>query len=263
MPEFASWRSFHDFARSVQTDLRYVRYAAAEDFLATVLATCVGRETTIKPGANFWRAQLGQESRTVSEKVEGSDEQIEREEDCPHPASRMKPIPNWSGEGRANPRGIPYLYLATERETALAEVRPWVGSRASIGLFQVRRSLTVIDCSRNHSDTMFYFKEPSAPERERAVWSSIDRAFAAPVERTDDVADYIPTQIIAELFKHKGYDGIAYKSAFGKKGFNIALFDIGAAVLTYCELHEVKGIDFKFDQCANPYWIRSTPTASS
>jgi RES domain-containing protein len=40
----------------------------------------------------------------------------------------MKPIPKWQGEGRANPRGIPVLYLATHRETALAEVRPWIGA---------------------------------------------------------------------------------------------------------------------------------------
>ncbi|MFZ0569740.1 MAG: RES domain-containing protein [Rhodomicrobium sp.] len=46
----------------------------------------------------------------------------------------MKPIPNWLSEGRANPRGIPYLYLASTRDTALAEVRPWIGSHITVWL---------------------------------------------------------------------------------------------------------------------------------
>ena len=34
--------------------------------------------------------------------------------------------------GRANPRGIPYLYLANDQLTAISEVRPWVGCYVSI-----------------------------------------------------------------------------------------------------------------------------------
>jgi hypothetical protein len=60
-----------------------------------------------------------------------------------------------------------------------------------------------------------------------------------------------------------GYDGIAYKSAFGENGYNVALFEVAAANLTYCELQEVTGIEFKFDQRANPYWIKEPPASSN
>ena len=36
-----------------------------------------------------------------------------------------------------------------------------------------------------------------------------------PTISADDAAHYIPTQVIAELFKREGCDGIAYKSVFG------------------------------------------------
>ena len=82
-------------------------------------------------------------------------------------------------------------------------------------------------------------------------------SFSEPLERSDDVAEYIPTQVVAELFKREGYDGIAYKSAFGEKGYNICLFDVDAAVLDYCRLHKVKGINFDFGEHVEEYWVKS------
>ena len=49
----------------------------------------------------------------------------------------------------------------------------------------------------------------------------------------DKIADYVPTQIIAELFKANDFDGtecdgIQYQSLFNG-GKNLALYDIGLA----------------------------------
>lgn len=101
-----------------------------------------------------------------------------------------------------------------------------------------------------------YFEEPDAVEREEAVWSSIDRAFAKPITRSDDYADYVPTQIIAELFKREGLDGVAYKSNFGKNGYNIALFDLDAAALLNCTLYEVNKITMVSEQVDNTYFVK-------
>ncbi len=117
------------------------------------------------------------------------------------------------------------------------------------------RELVVIDCSRNHADFPIFFNEPDPAEREHAVWAHIDNAFAEPVDRSDDAAEYVPTQIITEMFKREGYDGIAYKSAFGKKGFNIVLFDIDAAELINCFLYKVTNVSFEFSETANPYFV--------
>ncbi|MEX6396516.1 RES family NAD+ phosphorylase [Providencia hangzhouensis] len=65
-------------------------------------------------------------------------------------------------------------------------------------------------------------KELTAQQKEKAVWTDIDNAFSTPVTRSDDKANYAPTQILAELFRSAGYDAIAYKSHFGDEGYNIA-----------------------------------------
>ena len=65
---------------------------------------------------------------------------------------------------------------------------------------------------------------------------------------------------IAELSKNEGYDGLAYKSAFGDHGYNIALFHHADAELTTCVLHQVKSLEFSFDQTDNPYWIEEDGT---
>jgi hypothetical protein len=167
----------------------------------------------------------------------------------------MRPLPDRAHDGRANPKGIPCLYLATKEETAISEVRPWIGSYLSVGQFQLLKPIEIIDCSRYHSDTKFYFKEPSKEEIEKAVWTAIDCAFSTPMMRSDDVADYVPTQIIAEAFKKAGLGGIAYKSNFGANGFNVALFDPQAADLINCNLYRIDDIKFSFSEHDNRYFV--------
>ena len=237
-------------------DRRYVRSDDSEEFLDTVLTTAAARKKSLKKHSIWWRAQLGHEWRE-----EGQDHET-FEVECALPPERMKPRPDRASEGRANPKGVPCLYLATTKETAMSEVRPWIGSLISVGQFETIRTLEIIDCSHNHGDPLFHFflgrEEPLAPgDIEKTVWSHIDRAFAAPRSRDDDVAAYAGTQIIAELFKSKGYDGVAYRSSFGEDGYNIALFDIGAAHLINCQLHKVDAVDMKFSIQDNMYFMKA------
>ena len=75
-----------------------------------------------------------------------------------------------------------------------------------------------------------------------------------PVTPSDDDADYVPTQIIAELFKANGFDGIACRSSLGD-GRNVVLFDLDAAGIMKCELFELSGLQFKFEETATPYFM--------
>lgn len=259
VPEpFVSWRSYWRFAQSVRNELRYVRAPETEAFLETVLATSEGRRVTIPKGRLFWRAQLGHGWRPVNSDTDD-------EMPCAFPRARMKPLPGRAWDGRANPRGIPCLYVATTKETAMAEVRPWIGSYVSAGQFKTRRDLTVVDCARGHDRTPFFFKwdevnyEPDPEARSQAVWAYIDRAFAEPMTRSDDQADYAPTQILAELFKHAGVDGVVYKSNFGDDGFNVALFDPDVAGLINCGLFEVKAIQPTFAEADQFYHVAEAP----
>lgn len=250
MADFPSWQSYATFAFSVKRKERYFRAPEIEGFLRLVLETSGNRQKLISTGQIFWRAQLGHGSRIV---VQDSQK---FEDVAPHPQDRMKPLNHSATDGRVNPKGIPCLYLATDANTAMSEVRPWLGKYISLGQFKVMRDLRVIDCSVEHSEGYtFYFEEPSPIERERAVWREIDRSFSEPVNQDDATADYAPTQVLAEFFKRSGFDGIVYKSLLGG-GFNVALFDLSAAEIINCSLHITRRVSFQFDETANPYFVK-------
>lgn len=251
---FKSWRAYWGFQRAVQRVSRYFRTTDEEAFLKTVLATSKSRHTHIECDKVLWRAQLGHNWDPIKE-----DTVVMDEVPYQYPPERMWPLRDSASEGRANPKGIPYLYMATDKDTALAEVRPWIGSLISIGMFKTTRNLKVVNCAVHKRNTRIYFKQPSPSEREAAVWADIDQAFSKPVTPSDKTADYVPTQIIAELFKDAGLDGVAYKSALGD-GINLVLFDLDAVELLNCSLYEATSLKFEFKQTTNTYYIKKKRT---
>ena len=245
---FQSWQSFWKFSEKIIHNNRYIHDDETSTFLNEVLLTCENRKKIIKKGNILWRAQLG------------CDIQEEREEERPYSKDRMYPVKNLASEGRINPKGIPYLYLSTTTETAMSEIRPWVGSEISVAQFQIVRDATIIDCSLNHllKNPLYYnngLYEPEEIEREKAVWTHIDKAFSTPIIPNENEANYVPTQVLSELFKNNGFDGIYYKSSLNKDGFNICLFDLNLANLINCFLFKPFAISFEFEEIANPYFV--------
>lgn len=86
----------------------------------------------------MWRAQVGHTWRYL--------EEIEDVIPSAYPPDRMKPLTDRAAEGRANPKGIPMLYLCTSKDAAMSEVRPWLGSMISLGNFEIKRDLLIADC---------------------------------------------------------------------------------------------------------------------
>ncbi len=71
----------------------------------------------------------------------------------------MRPLKDSATEGRANPKGIPCLYVASERETAMSEIRPWIGSTVSVAKFSNKNELRLIDFSKHPNVTLPLFFE--------------------------------------------------------------------------------------------------------
>ncbi len=126
----------------------------------------------------------------------------------------------------------------------------------SVAELKQSRSLKVIDCSVNMLQKPFYEKEPEDVEKEESVWSMIDHAFSKPVTLSHDTAEYVPTQIISEMFKANGYDGILYKSMFAD-GYNMVVFDVNSAELLSCSWYETQTVELEFDECATPYFVEN------
>ena len=252
MAEFETWKQYWEFSHFVRRKARHILDATNQRFLETVVETSKKRKGVIEKDAVLWRAQLGHGWRTETSVEE--DQVVETfEVESPLPSERMTPLLDRAYEGRVNPKGIPCLYFSTDRDTAMAETRPWIGSYVSVAQFVMLRELSVVDCSSDSAMKMLIFREPNPDKREKLVWSNINRAFSEPVTRSDDVAEYAPTQVLAEAFRNAGYDGIVYGSKLGK-GRNVAIFDLSAAELANCHLYRVEAVNLTFSQAANPYY---------
>lgn len=256
MPAFKSENAYWEFASAVLRRSRYVRDSAAEAFLATLLEQASAKVQVIPVGSVLYRAQLGHDWTYVDEGAADCEQPIGL------PPERMKPRRDRAVEGRANPKGIPYLYVATRRDTALAEVRPWVGARISCAELKAARDLRVVDCTRHAARSFSILGLTPEEYWDDDVWADVDDAFARPVTAADDLADYVPTQVLAELFKSDGYDGVAYASSVGD-GHNISLFDLDSLVIHGCAVYDLKSISFDFEQSSNPYVISAAKEETS
>ncbi len=258
-PEFASWRSYQEFAWRVRHTRRYVWDSKIQAFLDTVLATLKDRDVKISEGTILCRAQPGVDYHSVEDE---SGNEI-GEEQVGFGPERMKPLANRAIEGRANAAGIPVIYLAVSEQTAVSEIRPWVGAAISVAQFKVVRDLIAVNLSSGHGQTSLAHltfadlegtETPAAQKKETAVWIDIDNAFSRPVTRSDDAADYVPTQILAELFRNAGYEAIIYRSQFVENGYNVAIFDLADAEAINCAPYEVTAVEVQYKQIGNRWF---------
>jgi hypothetical protein len=260
MAEFVSLRSYLEFQKSVRWKARFVHNEQTKEFLETVLETSAPRVKKLRKDQVLFRAQRG-----FTWRLEHAGEDDEFEVETAFGPERMVPRAEFVGEGRVNPAKIPCLYLATNRNTAMAELRPWIGSRISLAEFKVMRECLIVDCSLDQKRSLDFEivdlntgtrpAEPTAADKEAGVWGDIAHAFSEPVSADEPYSDYIPTQVLGEVFRGHGYHGIMYKSLLDERGKNIALFDATSAELINCVLFETKSISFEFSQTENPYFI--------
>ncbi len=253
MAEFESQHDFHYFAQFVKQTSRYVLDGKQQHFLDVLIETSGKRRTRLLKDSVVHRAQLGRDIRTRYEPIEGIEDQSINglqflDERQPHRPQRMMPRTSLASEGRVNPKGIPCLYLSSEPETAMTEVRPWIGSYVSVAKVTIVRDLALVDCvSDTRVPTIYPIGSlgPTRDEKEKDVWWFVSQEFSKPVIRADDVADYAPTQLLAEAFRKGGFDGIQYSSKLGS-GMNYAVFDLTAADLTSCDLYQLEAFNPKF-----------------
>ena len=255
--EFRSWKSYRDFVREVRENRRYIWGRDTRQFLSAILSTRHGRESKIPNGSTFWRAQIGIDYHPLKD-PEGN----KYEEPVGFSEKRMKPRTHHGPEGRTNPAGMPVLYVASNKQIAISEVRPWIGSEISVARLRVLRDLLAIDLSVGHGKSsmsslnwgqIFGDCQIDAETKERAVWTDIDNAFSRPVMLDESTGGYVPTQILSELFHDAGYDAVIYGSQFGD-GVNIAIFDIEDAEVINCTPYCVSNMIVEYREAGNTWY---------
>lgn len=138
------------------------------------------------------------------------------------------PPPGRAFQGRLNPPGISFLYLADQPETAALEVRASRADGLSIAEFKLRAGLSFIDF-RNIHIPVDPFELTSDGLRQTFQTTRLLRELAAnlsaPVRDVDAAYDYIPTQFLCEFVRSEEVDCIIYPSAVRPDHANVVLFD--------------------------------------
>ena len=144
------------------------------------------------------------------------------------PEEMGAPPKRLASQGRANPAGIPYLYLASTQETSVSEIRPHTGEKASVAVFLMPKHLKFIDLRNpRKSISPFILGDENEIARLRGDIDFLVRLgheLTRPVLPHVAAIDYIPSQYLCEFIKKCGYDGVIYRSSVAD-GINLALFN--------------------------------------
>lgn len=146
--------------------------------------------------------------------------------------------------GRANPLGIPYLYLCKDEKTTYYEVRSVYLDKLSIGKFRIQRDLKIVDF--NSKSSLFLSFDGANPLSDTVVKKKILEALShdlsKPMRRYDTELEYIPTQLICEYCKRNKADGICFGSSLHSGGVNYVLFNPEDAKCIRVSSREIKSI---------------------
>lgn len=140
----------------------------------------------------------------------------------------MCPPPTLTKGGRANPAGIPFLYLSDNPDTVLYEVRASYLDELSIGEFHLIREKKAIRIVDFTEDTPLFQPDQKIETtiKSRLLRDLISRDLSKPMRRYDTEVDYIPTQFICEFIKiYTGASGIRFSSSLHPEGNNVVIFD--------------------------------------
>jgi len=149
--------------------------------------------------------------------------------DKPFKISKMgKPSKNLVLNGRANPIGIPYLYVASSIDTAIAEVGGHKGEVVTIAEFQMKSQLDLADL-RDPKSTIspFELNEENGLEliyKNMPFLTLLGNELSKPIIPREANLEYLSSQYLCELLKHIKFHGIIYKSSVSN-GNNYVIFD--------------------------------------
>ncbi|MBT3011754.1 MAG: RES domain-containing protein [Candidatus Thiodiazotropha sp. (ex Lucina aurantia)] len=217
------------FQKSLKTETRLFN-REAESILDFIFEG-ITDHTTYRLGSVIVKAGPGRKiSKLYRARVFQNDDNLEKA--LIRPDLEIGPPPfSAASAGRINAKGISVFYGATNEKVALTEVRPPVGSRVAIGLFEIIRPIRLLDVEKLRS---IYVKgslfDPTFIRKlEKAKFlETLSDHITMPVMPDDEAADYLVTQAIADYLSNRTspeLDGIIYRSIQnGNKGRNIALF---------------------------------------
>lgn len=171
-----------------------------------------GLATTINKGEIFYRGRIFNDGELDLEKLGA-------------------PSIKHARAGRANSEGISHLYLASDIETVIKEVRPSTSDNIFIGRFPLTADIKVIDFRKLKKISVFEFEDPAMYAINIDNFNKMSKEISKPVRSGDSKLDYLPTQFIVDYikslndFEQHDYEGIVFESTLSTRGYNLMLFE--------------------------------------
>lgn len=212
---FHAWESFKHIIKHYNRFFDANGFEQREMYLERLNSYIYNYDLTLPVGTKFFRARRIDDSLCSIDNID--------------PYKEMGPPPaEKATTNRMSPAGIPYLYLATDIETALEECRIELGNEAIIAEFVSKEELQILDLSTDKIFVPCSIFDPDYDHDDMWVndfWKSFIREISQPVshDKEDRSYEYSATQLIAEYYKIIGFDGICFKSSVGT-GNNYVFF---------------------------------------
>lgn len=140
------------------------------------------------------------------------------------------PPKDHAGAGRMNPAGIPYLYVARDRETARREIKPEKQEGYTLATLKTKTSLLLLNLADLPALPSIFALEKYNERHQLQFLYAFRQEIHQPVSKDGkEHVEYIPTQIISEFFRHRftyhgeKLAGIMFNSS-QTDGKNVTLF---------------------------------------
>ncbi|WP_337920454.1 RES family NAD+ phosphorylase [Vibrio cholerae] len=140
------------------------------------------------------------------------------------------PPESLAASNRMSPSGISFMYTAGDYETAISELRPYVGDTIAIGEFVTTKQLNFFDFTlleKVEIRKLNILEDPRNSKfiRSRYLLNELHKLVSKPVRPSD--VTYIDLQVFSETirnYKDGMFDGIIFESSQRKGGLNYVLF---------------------------------------
>jgi ribosomal protein S20 len=169
---------------------------------------------SIPAGTTFYRARAISADQIVVKAdspitLEGFDDGNSRE-----------PMVGLAGEGRVNPLGSSYLYVANNAETACAEIKTSLRTFISVARFTIAEPMKVVDFASDQQ-----FPEGESTSCGFSLGEFFTLLMAGFFEPVEERVGYRPNQIVGDYIRKHRVDGIMYRSFLSVGGLNYAFFN--------------------------------------
>jgi RES domain-containing protein len=155
------------------------------------------------------------------------------------------PPPYLAGFGRINRAGVSFLYCASDKYTAISEIRPHPGDIVSIGKFLLKKDALIFDLTESQFLNFYITDEKLDGFKKLNTLTELLQKVIPPSERQS----YNITQLVSDCIRKLKFDGILFPSSVGQ-GNNLVLFNPANMEYTFdeAEVVEVREVNYKYFQ---------------